>query len=49
MKILRKIGLKLAVLIPALALFVGVACVNSACYTFFHQPETPTEMDAYRK
>lgn len=49
MKVLRKLVLKLAVFLPALALVVGVACANSACFTFYHQPETPKEMDAYRK
>lgn len=49
MKILKNLVVKLAVLLPALALMAGVASVNSACFTFYHQPETPEEMNAYRK
>ena len=40
---------KFANAIPALALLVGVFAVNSACASYFHQPETPDAMNAYRK
>jgi len=35
--------------LPAIALFIGVASLNSACLTLYHQPETPSELDEYRK
>lgn len=46
---MKKFIAKLSSILPALALAVGVFAVNSACVTFFHQPETPKAMDAYRK
>lgn len=46
---MKKFFAKIATAIPALALMVGVFAVNSACYSYFYQPETPAEMDAYRK
>jgi cyclic lactone autoinducer peptide len=46
---MKKLFAKISSIIPALALMVGVFAVNSACYSYYHQPETPSEMDAYRK
>ena len=40
---------KHAGLLAALALFVGVSSMNSACYMMYHQPKVPKAMDAYRK
>ncbi len=49
MKKIQNVIRKLAVVLPAFALAIGVMSVNSACYTYFHQPETPDEMNAYRR
>lgn len=45
---LTNIILKVSKILPALALFVSIASVNSACYTLFHQPEVPSALDSYR-
>ena len=34
--------------LPALALFVGVLASQSACLSYYYQPETPSAMDKYR-
>ena len=49
MKKVKKIIAGISSILPALALCVGVLAANSACITFFHQPETPSAMDAYRR
>jgi len=36
-------------LLPALALLVAVASVDSACHFLFHQPEIPEGMAKFRK
>ena len=40
---------KIASLLPALALIVGVIAANSACISYYYQPETPDAMNAYRR
>lgn len=40
---------KFSALIPALALFISIATTESACITFYHQSEVPSELDEYRK
>ncbi len=35
--------------LAALALFVSVSSVDSACYLAFHQPKMPEELDVYRR
>ena len=46
---MKKIIGKLATLLSALALLIGIGTLNSACYLYYYQPEVPKEMDAYRK
>ncbi len=46
---MKKILTKLASILPALAMIVGVASLNSACSLTYHQPEVPTSLDKYRK
>ena len=46
---MKKFFARLASTLPALALAVGIFAANSACVSFFHQPETPSAMDAFRK
>lgn len=46
---MKRILSKLASMLPALALVAGVFAVNSACTIYYHQPETPSAMDAFRK
>lgn len=46
---MKDIVAKLSALVPALALIIGVISANSACVTFFYQPETPAELNKYRK
>lgn len=40
---------KFAMALPALAFVASIASLNSACYSVYHQPETPAALDAYRK
>ena len=49
MKKLKTIMAKVAALLPALALVMGVISANSACVSMFHQPETPEAMNAFRR
>ena len=46
---MKKFIAKLYAFIPAIALLFGVFAAKSACVTFFHQPETPDAMNAYRR
>ncbi len=45
----KEIILKISSLLPALALMMGIIAANSACTSFYHQPETPDAMNEYRK
>ncbi len=45
----KKIIKKIASFLPALALIVGVIAANSACISYYYQPETPDAINAYRK
>lgn len=49
MKNAKNLFAKAAKILPALALLMGVIAANSACVIYFHQPETPSAMDAYRR
>ena len=49
MKKAKKIIAKLAGFIPALAFLVGFLAANSACTSFYYQPEVPEAMNAFRK
>lgn len=40
--------MKISKLLPALALIAGIASLNSACFTIYHQPEVPSALDSYR-
>ncbi len=40
---------KIAMAFPALAFIASIASLNSACYTVYHQLETPDALNAYRK
>ena len=46
---MKKYLAKFYAIIPAFALVMGILSARSACLTFFHQPETPDAMNAYRK
>lgn len=46
---MKKLFAKLTSLLPKLALRSGVLAVNSACVSYYHQPETPAAMEEYRK
>jgi len=46
---MKKFILKLSAIIPALAIGVGIMAAKSPCLAFFHQLETPDEMNAYRR
>lgn len=49
MKRIKGLVLKYATTLSALALIVGTASVNSACYVFYHQPKVPTAMNRFKK
>lgn len=49
MKKMKSIVAKLSAIVPAMALLIGVMSANSACVIFYHQPEVPSGMDAYRR
>ena len=46
---MKKLFIKLQTILPAVALFLGVAALNSACVATYHQPEVPSSLDTYRK
>lgn len=46
---MKKIFAKLHAILPAVALVMGILSAQSACLAFFHQPETPDAMNAYRR
>ena len=48
MKKIKTIVNKLSKYLPALALVVGVLASQSACLSYYYQPETPPQMDKYR-
>ena len=45
----KKFGYSIAKILPAIALFIGVSSVNSACNSIFYQSKVPTSMEKYRK
>ena len=45
----KKICFSMARILPAIALFIGVISVNSACNTVFHQEKAPAAMEKYKK
>lgn len=49
MKKVKKLVAKLSAIVPAIALLIGIMSANSACLVYFHQPEVPSAMDAYRR
>ena len=49
MKKIKSFVLKYATTLSALALLVGAASVNSACYVFYHQPKVPAAMNRFKK
>lgn len=36
-------------IMPAFALIIGIASMNSACHTIYHQPKAPAAMEKYKK
>ena len=46
---MKNVSKKREGLIASLALAVGVASVNSACYGWFHQPKVPQSMQKFKK
>ena len=49
MKKFKSFFLKYGTALSALALFMGVSSVNSACFTFYHQPKVPEAMNRFKK
>lgn len=49
MKKVKNLAAKLSAFVPAIALLIGVMSANSACLIYYHQPEVPSGMDAYRR
>lgn len=49
MKGFKSFMLKYGTALSALALFVAVSSVNSACYIFYHQPKVPAAMNRFKK
>lgn len=48
--ITKKLGkLNLCSVVNALALFMAISTVNSACMWIMYQPEVPEEMKEYKK
>lgn len=45
----KQIATKLSKSITSMALSMGKANVNSACFGWFHQPRIPAAMDKFRK
>lgn len=45
---MKKIIMKIATFLPAIAFVASIVSLNSACYTCFHQPEVPSALDSYR-
>ncbi len=46
---MKKALMYLGSMVSALALFIGVASVNSPSIMFYHQPEVPEIMKKYKK
>jgi len=40
---------KLATMLSAFAMVIGISALSSACIMTYHQPEIPSSLDAYRK
>lgn len=49
MKKFKHLMFKMSAILPALAFFVGVASLNSACLLLYHQPEISPALDEYRR
>lgn len=49
MRKIKSFFLKYGTALSALALFIGVTSVNSACFTFYHQPQVPAAMNRFKK
>ena len=49
MRKFSELGIKLGGLFAALALVLGVASTNAACFSFFHQPKVPLGMEKFVK
>jgi len=45
----KQIISKLSKPIVSVALHMGKATVNSACFGWYHQPKVPASMEKYRK
>ncbi|NLC20174.1 MAG: cyclic lactone autoinducer peptide [Clostridiales bacterium] len=45
----KQIVSKLSKPIASMALRMGKATVNSACFGWYHQPKVPTSMEKYKK
>lgn len=46
---MKKLMAKFQTILPAFALLLGVAALNSACVATYHQPEISSSLDEYRK
>lgn len=46
---LKKAYSALIKIMPAFALIIGIASMNSACNSFYHQPKAPAAMEKYKK
>lgn len=49
MSILKKFSAKSAAILASLALLMGIASVNAACFCWFHQPVVPEGMKKFKK
>lgn len=49
MKRFKNFMLKYGTTFSALALFVAISSMNSACYIFYHQPKVPVAMNRFKK
>ncbi len=45
---MKKFISKIAYILPALAMIVGISTMQSACVWHYYQPEVPKSMNKYR-
>lgn len=46
---MKKLVMRIATMLTSLALFIGIASVNSPSYYIYHQPKVPKGFEKYRK
>ncbi len=45
----KKLSVRLAEIIAAISLLIGIVSVNSTCYCWYHQPKVPQGMQKFKK